>query len=274
MRDAHESRCAGCGIDRRAFLSQSTIAAVTALLLDACGTGVWDPVSPPTNIVPATGLSYRLADFPALAKIGGIAPIVDPTGTPAALVRTGGTTFELLSLVCPHQGTTLQLSGGGFVCPNHGARFAVDGTWTGGQATANMTSVAVIYNAVAGTLAVAAPPVTTPATPVPVGNASGLLVTLANVPALANVGGIARVDGNTSRPVALVRTGQASYLALSLICPHQGATVSIQSGAFICPRHGARFSSNGTWTSGQRTSNLNVLASSYDATKGTVTITV
>ena len=273
MHRASEAPCDGCGIDRRTFLSQSTIAAVTALLVEACGTGTWDPVSPPTTVVPSGGLSYRVSDYPALASIGGIATIVDPTGVPAALVRTGAATFVLLSLVCPHQGTTVNVSGSGFVCPNHGARFAADGTWTGGQATANLTSFPVTYNASAGTLAVGAPPAPPPPA-TPVGNGSGLLVTLASVPALATVGGIARVDGNTSRPVALVRTGQATYVALSMICPHQGATISIQSGGFICPRHGARFSSAGTWTGGQRTSNLQVLASVYDATNGTVTITV
>jgi Rieske Fe-S protein len=272
MRDAHDGPCAACAIDRRTFLSQSTLAAVTALLVEACGTGTWDPVSPPTNVIPSTGLSYRLSDYPALANVGGIAQVVDPTGVPLALVRTGAATFVALSLVCPHQGTTVNVSGSGFLCPNHGARFAADGTWTGGQATASLTSYPVTYNASAGNLSIGAPKVTTPATPV--ANGSQLRVTLINVPALAAVGGIARVDGNTSTPIALVRTGQATYVALSMICPHQGATISIQAGGFTCPRHGARFSSTGTWVGGQRTSNLRVLASTYDATTGTVTITV
>jgi Rieske Fe-S protein len=259
-------------MDRRAFLSQSTIAAVTALLIEACGSGVWEPTSPQANVIPSTGLTFTMSSYPALASVGGIAKVVDPTGAPLALVRTGAATFVALSLACPHQGTTVNISGSGFLCPNHGARFAADGTWTGGQATANLTSYAVTYNAAAGTLTIAAPKVTTPATPV--GNGNQLLVTLANVPALLTVGGIARVDGNTRTPVALVRTGQATYIALSMVCPHQGATISIQSGGFTCSRHGARFSSTGTWTGGQRTSNLVVLASSYDATAGTVTITL
>jgi Rieske Fe-S protein len=268
----HEHRCAACGIDRRTFLSQSTLAAVTALLVEACGTGVWDPVSPQSNVIPATGLTYPLANYPALATVVGIAKVVDPSGVPLALVRTGASTFTALSLVCPHQGTTVNVSGSGFLCPNHGARFAADGTWTGGQATANLTSYPVTYNATTGVLTVAAPKTTTPATPV--ANGSQLLVTLANVPALDTVGGIARVDGNTSKPVALVRTGPATYVALSMVCPHQGATISVQSGGFTCPRHGARFSSDGTWLSGQRTSNLQTLPSKFDAVAGTVTITI
>ena len=273
MSDATTGRCSGCGgLDRRTFLSQATLATVAALLADACGTGVWDPVSPQANVVPSSGLSFRLADYPALASVGGMVTVHTATGGPMALVRSATSTFVALSLVCPHQGTTVTVQGSGFFCPNHGAKFSATGVWTGGQATANLTSYPVTYDAAVGTLAIAAPAQTTPATPV--ANGSQLLVTLANVPALAVVGGIARVDGNSSRPVALVRTAQSSYVALSMRCPHQGATVSIQGGAFNCSRHGARFSSTGQWLSGQRTSNLTQLAAVYDATKGTVTITV
>ncbi len=261
-------RCAGCGIDRRTFLSQSTLVAVAALLADACGTGVWDPVSPALNVIPATGLSFSLASYPALATVGGIAKVADTAGNPLALVRTGASAFTALSLACPHQGTTVNVSGSGFLCPNHGARFSSDGTWTGGQGTANLTAYPVTYNATAGTLTIAAPV----AAPTPTTSGSSLLVTVSKYAALANVGGIARVDGNTGTPIALVRTGAASYVALSMVCPHQGATVSVQTSGFICSRHGARFSSAGTWLSGQRTSNLRTLTSTFDATTGVVTI--
>jgi Rieske Fe-S protein len=259
-------------MDRRVFLSQATIAAVTALLADACGTGTWDPLSPPTVVVPSNGLHYLLRDYPALAAIGGIASVPNPTGVPVVLVRTGASSFVLLSLICPHQASTLNITGDGYTCPNHGARFAADGTWIGGQSTANMTSYAVSYTAATGALTIGAPPPAVPATPTPSG--SGLVVTLSNFPALAPVGGIARVDGGTSTPVALVHSAQATYLALSMVCPHQGATISVQTNGFVCPRHGARFSATGAWTGGQPTSSLRVFASTYDPTGGTVTITL
>jgi Rieske Fe-S protein len=275
MSGADHATCSGCGcgIDRRTFLSQTTIAAVTALLAEACGTGVWEPLAPPSLVIPSTGLSFSLGNYPALAQVGGIAVVPIASHVPVALVRTGASSFVLLSLICPHQGTTVNVSSSGFVCPNHGARFAADGTWTGGQATANLTSYAVTYIAASGTLTVAAPPAPPPPA-IPANNGTQLVVTLANVSALTAVGGIARVDGNTSNPVALVHAAQSTYVALSMICPHQGATISVQSGGFICPRHGARFSATGAWTGGQRTSSLRELASVYDATKGTVTITL
>jgi Rieske Fe-S protein len=98
---------------------------------------------------------------------------------------------------------------------------------------------------------------------------SPLGITLADYPALANIGGIARING-LSVPVAVVRTGAATYEALSLRCPHQGTTVSIVTGGFRCPNHRATFSANGTWTGGQPTRSLSVIASTYDATTGTL----
>jgi Rieske Fe-S protein len=99
-----------------------------------------------------------------------------------------------------------------------------------------------------------------------------LSVVVSDYAALANVGGIARVD-NGATPVAAVRTGASTFAAFSLICPHFGCTVGINGSAFRCPCHGAMFASTGAWIGGQRTSNLSSLNTSYDATTGVLTIT-
>lgn len=105
-------------------------------------------------------------------------------------------------------------------------------------------------------------------------NGNTLVVTVASYAALANAGGAARVDAGSGLPVALVRTGAASFLALSLQCPHEGFTIDVQSGGFYCRNHGARFTSTGTWTtSAQRTTNMVSLPLTYDAVAGKVTIT-
>jgi Rieske Fe-S protein len=274
--DHSDATCEGCPIGRRTFVSQATLAAAAALLAEACGTGVWEPLAPSgtTVAIPSSGLSFKLADYPALAAVGGVATVSAAAGVPLAIVRTGITTFVAVGLICPHQGTTVNASSSGFVCPNHGARFSTTGVWTGGQATANLTTYPVTYSSATGTLAAAA---TAPSAPAPVTttpNGSSLVVTVANYAALASVGGIARVDGNSSRPIALARTGQSTFVALSMVCPHEGATIAIQTGGFTCPRHGAQFNSGGTWLGGQRTGNLAVLKSVYDAQKGTVTISL
>ena len=89
--------------------------------------------------------------------------------------------------------------------------------------------------------------------------------------ALANVGGVALMTANGS-PIAVVRTGAASFIALSRICPHQGGTIGTASSGFRCPDHGATFSLTGDWTGGQRTSNMRSYPTSYDAATGILTI--
>lgn len=82
--------------------------------------------------------------------------------------------------------------------------------------------------------------------------------------ALATVGGVALMTANGS-PIAVVRTGTTSFLALSRICPHQGGTIGTASGGFRCPEHGATFSLSGDWTGGEHTSNMRSYPTTYDA---------
>jgi Rieske Fe-S protein len=96
-------------------------------------------------------------------------------------------------------------------------------------------------------------------------------VQVSSYPALANVGGIARVD-NGNIPIGVVRTGADTFAAFFLICPHRGCTVGINGSSFRCPCHGATFASTGLWTGGQQTSNLAAFSTSYDATTDTLTI--
>ena len=89
--------------------------------------------------------------------------------------------------------------------------------------------------------------------------------------ALAAVGGIA-VTSISGSPVAVVRTSSTTFVTLSRICPHQGSTVNAVSGGFKCPNHGATFNASGTWTGGERTSNMRSYATAYDSAAGTLTI--
>lgn len=99
--------CAACtlarqtdGIDRLTFLKQSA-AGIAALALAACGGS--SPTAPGT--VSSTTLS--LASNPALSTVGGVVTIrID--GSPVAVVRESSTTFAAFSLICPHQGATVQ----------------------------------------------------------------------------------------------------------------------------------------------------------------------
>lgn len=284
---AHEpAPCAGChrALDRRQFLSAAAVASITAVLT-GCGDGVIGGItaagnSPggggttPGSPLPSGGVVVRLADVPALAAVGGVARVT-ATGTPIAAYRSGTGTFQAFSMACPHAGTTVDITPTGFRCPNHGAQFAKNGAWTGGQPSGPLVEYPVSYDAAAGTLTITSVPGaggsggTTNGGSTPTG--STLSVRVADFPALAAVGGVARVT-TTGTPIALYRAASNTFLAVSLVCPHAGATVSITSTGFRCPSHGAVFNKNGEWVSGQRTSALLVKSTTYDAKTGLVSI--
>lgn len=75
-------------------------------------------------------------------------------------------------------------------------------------------------------------------------------VRLSDFPQLGAVGGIAAVGTVLLSPVAIVRTGQASYLALSRVCTHQGCVINVGSNGFACPCHGSRYDSQGNVLNG------------------------
>src|SRR5581483_4562480 len=106
------------------------------------------------------------------------------------------------------------------------------------------------------------------------GVGNGLTVTLANFPALATVGGYARVDSGAAgvTPVGLARTGTSTFVAYSLVCTHQGTTIAQSSVGWTCPNHGAEFSSTGALILGPATTALTSFPCTYNATAGTVTI--
>lgn len=151
----------GSGITRRGFIARATLAAVAATLgsslVSACGGALdYGPTGPGTGDQPGGGtgqLVIRPSDFPALANVGGIARVDGGVGIPVAVVHTSSG-YSAFSLVCPHQGSTVQIVGAAFRCPNHGAQFAADGSWTGGQRTSGLQPLTAAWDAAAGTLTI------------------------------------------------------------------------------------------------------------------------
>jgi Rieske Fe-S protein len=142
--------CAGCeAMDRRTFLAQAALAAGVAAFLAACSAG---------SDVTAPGFTGTLvvsvSDFPALSAVGGLARVDGGKGSPVAAVRTGDAQYAAFSLVCPHQGATVNISGAGFQCPQHGARFASDGSWTGGQPTSSLHKLSATFDSSTGELTI------------------------------------------------------------------------------------------------------------------------
>ena len=141
-------RAAPAAHTRRTFLAQSAILAAAAALAacGAAGGSVTDPTLTGTT-------TLKVSDYASLASVGGIA-LVTIDSRPIAIVRTGTSSFLALSRVCPHQGSIINQSGTGFLCPNHGAQFSSTGTWIGGERTNNLRAYTAVYDAAAGTIAI------------------------------------------------------------------------------------------------------------------------
>lgn len=153
----HKADCGGCEVSRRVFVERTALAALATMLVNACGDGeVGGPLGsqPPPPVTPG-GLVVRLANFPALAEVGGTARVDGSTETPIGVSRVSADSFVAVSMICTHAGfKPIDIQPVGYRCPNHGALFADDGTWTGGQATTNLERYTVVYDASAGTLTI------------------------------------------------------------------------------------------------------------------------
>lgn len=154
---ATQHACAGCaGVDRREFLATASWLSLGALAMSACGDGI---ISGPDQILPFPNepFTFDPATVPELGQVGGRTIVSRGAAAPIYLERTGSAAYRALSLVCPHRGTIVNAQANGFACPNHGARFALDGTWLGGQATASLAPVGIRRNA-NGTLTIGGAP--------------------------------------------------------------------------------------------------------------------
>jgi nitrite reductase/ring-hydroxylating ferredoxin subunit len=136
--------------DRREFLTVSAASALTILLTNACGGAVGGGGG---GITGPVSFSILVSSYPTLANVGGIAGVYNG-GAPIAVVRTGADTFSAYSLICPHRGCTVGITGSSFRCPCHGATFASSGRWTGGQQTSNLAAYGTSYDATTDTLTI------------------------------------------------------------------------------------------------------------------------
>lgn len=151
--------CTACAVveGRRAFVTKALLAAVGTWVLHGCGDGDIGGPGAPDFAPPISGgrLVVSIANFPALATVGGIARVDAGGDTPIAAVRLAADTFIALSMVCTHAGyQPLDIRTNGFRCPNHGAQFNREGEWVSGQPTGDLFGYPALYNAVAGTLTI------------------------------------------------------------------------------------------------------------------------
>jgi Rieske Fe-S protein len=110
----------------------------------------------------ACGVSSALVFLHSCAKQSNISFTLDLSSTAnAALAHTGGYVianngnviviktsagYNALSLICTHQGCTVNYTGLGFACPCHGGTYNANGAVTGGPPPAPLTRLNVAVN--------------------------------------------------------------------------------------------------------------------------------
>jgi Rieske Fe-S protein len=85
------------------------------------------------------------------------------------------------------------------------------------------------------------PEAATAATGVKVLRSGKVQVTLKSNPALRKVGGVVRIDDVKGRSIALVRTSAKAYVAINLLCTHQGGELVQTGNQWQCQEHQATF---------------------------------
>ena len=107
------------------------------------------------------------------------------------------------------------------------------------------------------------------------GRPSGsVTIKVANFPGLASTGTLVEVAIER----AVMRTGPDTFLALSLICTHQGCDAEVVNNIVDCPCHHSRFRSDGSVINGPDNSSatsiapLTQLTTSYNAQTDELTI--
>jgi Rieske Fe-S protein len=146
--------CRGCALSRRAFVERSALAALSTVLLSSCGDGQIGGVFAPDG-GGTVRLVVNLADFPELATIGGTARVDNGSSVPIGVSRTGPSTFVAVSMICTHAAfRPIDVRPVGYRCPNHGALFADDGTWAGGQPTSDLPRYVATLDAGTNTLTI------------------------------------------------------------------------------------------------------------------------
>lgn len=106
------------------------------------------------------------------------------------------------------------------------------------------------------------------------GTINGNTVTVSNVSgsALSSVGSAALVQAGSTNVLA-VRAGQDTINAFTAICSHEQCVVTgFQSGVFVCPCHGSRYSTSGAVQQGPATQGLRQFNTQF--TNNVLTITV
>src|ERR1043165_3362091 len=98
---------------------------------------------------------------------------------------------------------------------------------------------------------------------------------LVDTPELEKVGGAYHLQvDEIGANILVVRTGEESFIAVDIKCPHKGCEVAIDTktnSKFVCPCHGSEFKLTGEVTKGPAKKNLGVYQAKFKDGEGTIT---
>jgi Rieske Fe-S protein len=97
-----------------------------------------------------------------------------------------------------------------------------------------------------------------------------LSIRVKDIPKVVGVGSSVQIGKVKGQPVALFRTGPSTFAAFSLLCPHQGVTLTQDASGWVCQAHGSRFEKDGALNFGPATTDLPAVP--VRVSKGVVTI--
>jgi Rieske Fe-S protein len=98
-----------------------------------------------------------------------------------------------------------------------------------------------------------------------------LTITVSDYPGLASVGTLVQVG--IERAVVRTQLSPPTFIALSLICTHQGCDAAVNSPTLIeCPCHGSQFGNDGQVIRGPAQVPLAQIATTYDSQTDQLTI--
>lgn len=153
-----------CDVSRRSFLSASTAAILSTVLLQACGEGSTGPGGGVVEPPPAGSTAFsngvvtvQLALMPALTATNGhqVLSLNDGGRKADIVIINTGSVFRAFSSICTHEGCIVSgYSNQRMVCPCHGSEFNQSGQPVAGPAPTALREFTVTRNSTAGTLTI------------------------------------------------------------------------------------------------------------------------